>query len=140
MMTQEQATAYQRARNKRLHDAGLCVRCGQPLEAGDTRMYCAPCREKQKERNTARMKKLRAQGRCIKCTAKLPQGYGYAQCAECLKAQKGQHRNSRMTYMERGLCSDCGGERENKMFLLCEKCRRIRREAQQRYMYGGAHV
>ena len=80
------------------------------------------------------------QGKCVRCGAKLPKDYPYAQCAGCLTAQYGQRREKRKAYREQGLCTDCGGERENKLFLLCENCRRIRREAQKRYLHGGTNV
>ena len=39
---------------------------------------------------------------------------------------------------EKGLCTRCGGEREDDRFLMCEDCRRISRESKKKdyMMYG----
>ena len=140
MWVEENRAEYQRARNKRLHDAGRCVSCTKPMEAGDTRMLCAACRDRQYENHKARKAALQAQGKCVQCGSKLPKDYPYEKCADCLATQSKKHREHRNAYLEQGLCTDCGGERENKLFLLCENCRRIRREAQKRYLHGGNNV
>ena len=40
-----------------------------------------------------------------------------------------KQEENRRKYIEKGLCSNCGRERENKEFILCGFCRESRRKS-----------
>ena len=139
-MTKEEMRVYQRERNKRLHDAGLCVSCGKPLEEGNARARCNECSEKMNKRCRERTRALKTAGRCPACAVKLPKGYEYTWCPKCLEAHARNRRVARAERAEQGLCVQCGGKREDEQFLMCNACRTKLREAQRRYIYGGDDV
>ncbi len=124
----ESKNDYQRERNRKLHEAGLCIACRKPLSENETGMRCAECNAKMIALNKARYQALKGMGRCVTCSVKLPDGWKYGQCKKCMAKKQRRNEQNHEEYLSKGLCTYCGGEREDKTYVLCEACRQKLRE------------
>lgn len=125
-----------KARHDARAKAGLCVRCGAPVE-DEGRLTCRACREHQMRynaRNAAAVKRLhekrRAEGKCIECGQHWAEP-GKTLCEKCLEAGRARHRvydpdgakakARRQARIAAGLCIDCGKPADRTQ--LCARCR-----------------
>jgi len=96
----------------------LCMGCGSKIEETSKKKHCLVCLEKSKKRRKKRI----SLGTCPICySAEIENGK--SACRICLNKQKEKRAKSRSDWVENGLCSSCGREREDKNKNYCKKCR-----------------
>lgn len=120
-----------------------CARCGtvdDRILAG--RFYCGDCAQKVLAKQTERRAYLRMQKRCIQCGGRDERTErGLTLCSGCAQKQrelpsmerfveryKAQQKRLREERREAGVCTKCGGERDEAGFLMCTSCREKQRE------------
>lgn len=64
-----------------------------------------------------------ARGRCPECNGKRFAEPGYTTCPECRASKSFHEKALRKRRDEQGLCTRCGGERDDPMRKICTKCR-----------------
>lgn len=128
---------------QKMEPAGGCDRCGavdERILAG--KFYCEVCAKKILTKQKERRAYLRGQKRCIQCGGRDERTErGVTLCAGC--AQKQRELPSMERFVERykekqkklraerraaGVCTKCGGERDEPGFLMCTSCRGKQRE------------
>ena len=70
----------------RRRNAGLCVRCGKPVDDG--RHCCESCLGYNRAYAGERYRKLEAAHRCGHCGRQLPEGWYYVLCELCKGKQE----------------------------------------------------
>jgi hypothetical protein len=125
-----------RAQHDARAKAGLCVRCGAPVE-DEGRLTCRACREHQKRynaQNAAAVKRLherrKAEGKCTGCGERWAEP-GKTLCEKCLEFGRARHRvydpdgakakARRQARIAAGLCVDCGKPADRTQ--LCARCK-----------------
>jgi hypothetical protein len=118
------------ARSERNRAVGLCS-CGNLRAAG--RRTCQKCISIRKSNR----QRFRGQGLCFSCGKRRPES-GRAQCEQCLercrvnkKRYRSRHpgrteegkKRLRQHRISQGLCSECGGHRDDSSKARCSKCR-----------------
>ena len=87
------------ARSKRLHEAGLCRQCTQPLPDGWKHARCRVCSEAESRRAKEVRARRLAAGRCGTCgkrpRVKLETGELSKRCRTCLDTAAARNRNTR---------------------------------------------
>lgn len=108
--------------------AGLCVACGEPLDANYIR--CKACHTKMMEDNRKRIAEKKSRGECVNCVR--PAEPGKTKCKVCAATANSYYRDYIKIYKEKrilnGLCPTCTGT-INTGDRRCEKCRAKAREA-----------
>jgi predicted amidophosphoribosyltransferase len=118
------------------HSAGglRCLDCGKPIHSG---RYCRKHLELRKAANKQRYSEhsrkayvdLRAKDICVACrNAHADSGVLCSNCREIARERSRDAYNKKHAErLSSGLCPKCGGKREDESFILCERCRDIRR-------------
>ena len=126
---------------QRRYLAGLCNRCGSPLDS--PARHCARCRQDDSERSKQWRDRMAAEGKCVDCQSPRDR----ATSPFCAACREKRNRGGRKQYQERkaaGLCVECGASpicAPSKVF--CSSCfERIITETYQsrdRRRYGNHH-
>lgn len=128
----------QRAKAKRIkrQEAGLCTKCGKPLDREGTQ--CQECHDRMSEHYHARRDKLLELGICPICG--MNDIFGDEKSCPMCKAKralwKADHREENAEYkrnlyasrIEKGLCPMCGKNPVNEGYKSCSACREHRRQ------------
>lgn len=77
-----------------------------------------------------------ARGRCPECSGKRFAEPGYTLCRECMNKQSERAKIRRKRFDELGLCTKCGGERDDPQYKTCSKCREKKNDYRKRIRYG----
>lgn len=77
-----------------------------------------------------------ARGRCPECSGKRFMEPGYTTCPECRALQSKRDKARRKRRDELGLCTECGGERDDPSLKTCSKCRAKKRAYREYVDYG----
>lgn len=64
-----------------------------------------------------------SRGRCPRCGGANPVAEGRRACAECMGRQKARYDANVAKWRASGLCTRCGGERDDERWKLCQACR-----------------
>ena len=123
--------------------AGVCARCGAEDERILTgKLYCGGCAQKILTGQMERRAYMRMQKRCIHCGVRDERTErGRTLCAGCAQKQrelpsmerftenyKEKQKKLRKERRDKGVCTKCGGERDEPGFLMCTSCRGKQRE------------
>ena len=134
-------------------EAGVCVRCGtrdERVSAG--RVYCAKCVEIHNEAKTRSREYRKSRKRCVRCGERDERTQnGFTECEICAEKEKNNpkrianknrykdaQKKLRIERREAGVCTECGGVRDEEGNLICSRCLAKKREYLRGYVYGGA--
>jgi hypothetical protein len=126
--------------------AGLCSRCGRPIEREGYKT-CNVCRSKSKVYEQTNAKNVKAlhdrrldAGKCVRCGTRWAEG-GHTMCRLCMDKQKQRHKRydpdgskakaRREKRIAEGLCVDCG--RPTEGFKRCRRCLDMRKDSWRKY-------
>lgn len=134
-------------RRERRREAGLCTRCGKPVDV-EGYVWCSKCRAKsakssRKSRKSAHSAYYQARnsGRCYLCGKLAIPGKGlceehYAEKKEYQRKYREKNhdviRQKRLDKIAAGLCIDCGqpvGDEHTR----CPRCRELRMDSNRKY-------
>ena len=143
----EKNRAHRNALYAKRKAAGLCIRCGEPVEDG--RVECRACRARHKPyqvKANAKLKRkrdrLREEGKCTVCGISWAEP-GHVLCKKCMLKERRNYALNRDYYVEyararrvermaKGICVDCGKPSEEGM-SRCKACRERNLDSSRKY-------
>jgi hypothetical protein len=118
-----ESQAFKRTRILARRKIKMCLDCGRATVARAGR--CNPCWETWKEiarkSDSKRYGRLKSKRLCIRCLTR-PTEPPSPYCTECKNKRREHQRGLYLKYLEAGLCTKCGGPRNNST-LKCSNCR-----------------
>ncbi|KAK3302669.1 uncharacterized protein B0T15DRAFT_312133 [Chaetomium strumarium] len=111
-------SCYSRKNRANRRESGRCTQCGG-VRDDDLFLLCSACRERKGKKKQERQSlwQRRRMGLCVECHA-WAEMHNQTKCRGCYRKQL------REEHKVLGVCTDCGGPRDEECFFKCLTCRK----------------